>query len=243
MQSYSYNYGGGAGGWGQQQEQRQYYSNNYSSSTSPMVSSYSSINNARTQTVSLSVFGQDPFSDIGPSAFPPGTDPKIIDCFNRIDRDGNGVIDDLELQAVLSATSAGQNFSLRTVHLLMFQFTHSNKRQIGPKEFVPLLSCLTNWRAIFQRYDRDRNGSIDSQELGQALISLGYKVSYQIVSLLISKFSKSGGRCSLKYDNFIECCLTVKGLTETFRAKEDVYGRATFGYEEFLLNVMPFIIA
>ncbi|KAK9750643.1 hypothetical protein RND81_02G210400 [Saponaria officinalis] len=95
---------------------------------------------------------------------------------------------------------------------------------------------------MFQRFDRDRNGSIDSSELGQALNSLGFCVSRVIVNLLISKFNKSGGRCSLQYDSFIECCLTVRGLTETFNAKAQG-GKATFGCEEFLMNVLPFIIA
>lgn len=188
---------------------------------------------------SMTVFGQDAFCEIMPSAFPPGTDPKVIECYNRMDRDGNGIIDDKELQSVL--TNCSHNFNIRTVHLLMYEFTHSNKRMIGPKEFVPLLKCLQTWRAMFQRFDRDRNGSIDSCELGQALSSLGYRVSPIIVNLLVAKFSKSG-RCTLQYDAFIECCLTVKGLTETFNAKAEC-GKATFCYEEFLLNVLPFIIA
>ncbi|KAJ8440469.1 hypothetical protein Cgig2_013628 [Carnegiea gigantea] len=47
-----------------------------------------------------------------------------------IDGDGNGAIGDQELQTVLT-TSRGHKFSLRTVHLLMYEFTHSNKRMIG----------------------------------------------------------------------------------------------------------------
>lgn len=192
----------------------------------------------------LTVFGTEAFCEVAPSSFPPGTDLKIIQCFNRIDKDGNGCIDDRELQSVLS--SCNQAFSLRTVHLLMYEFTHSNRRIIGPREFVPLLKCLQSWKTIFQRFDRNRDGSIDSMELGTSLNSLGYCVSPVIVNLLIAKFTKSAGggsyRCSLQYDQFIEACLTVKGLTETFKAREEC-GRASFTYEEFLLNVLPFIIA
>ncbi|XP_021741065.1 probable calcium-binding protein CML49 [Chenopodium quinoa] len=204
-----------------------------------MIHSSSSMKSQYSSSQAMTVFGQDAFCEIMPSAFPPGTDPKVIECFNRIDRDGNGIIDDRELQSVL--TNCNHNFNLRTVHLLMYEFTHSNRRMIGPKEFVPLLKCLQTWRAMFQRFDRDRNGSIDSSEMNQAMSSLGYCVSPIIVNLLVAKFSKSG-RCSLQYDAFIECCLTIKGLTETFNAKA-VCGKATFCYEEFLLNVLPFIIA
>ncbi|KAJ8440468.1 hypothetical protein Cgig2_013627 [Carnegiea gigantea] len=219
MQGYAgYNYGTGAGDWGQVQQEQYYGYGSYGSYKKPTCPSPAM---------------QDPFEDIAPTAFPSGIDPKVVNAFNRIDCDGNGVIDDQELQTVLT-TSCGHKFSLRTVHLLMHEFTHSNKRMIGPKEFVPLYHCLQQWRGIFQRFDRNRNGSIESQELAQALASLGYKVSPQIISLLVSKFSRSaGGRC----------CITVKGLTEAFKAKEDMYGRATFGHEEFLLTVLPFIIA
>lgn len=70
-----------------------------------------------------------PFASLVPSAFPPGTDPNIVACFQAADRDGSGFIDDKELQGALS--SYNQSFSLRTVHLLMYLFTNSNVRKIG----------------------------------------------------------------------------------------------------------------
>lgn len=65
------------------------------------------------------------------------------------------------------------------------------------------------------------------------------------MDLLVSKFDKTGGKCkAIEYDNFIECCLTVKGLTEKFKAKDKAYnGTATFSYEEFMLSVLPFLVA
>lgn len=94
---------------------------------------------------STTVFGQDAFCDIMPSSFPPGTDPKVIECYNRIDRDGNGIIDDMELQSVLS--NCNHSFSMRTVHLLMFDFTHSNKRVIG-KFFFILILCYSDFSLV-----------------------------------------------------------------------------------------------
>jgi len=70
-----------------------------------------------------------PFASLVPSAFPPGTDPSIVACFQIADQDGSGFIDDKELQRALS--SYNQSFSLRTVHLLMYHFTNSNVKKIG----------------------------------------------------------------------------------------------------------------
>ncbi|XP_049400654.1 calcium-binding protein CBP-like isoform X1 [Solanum stenotomum] len=184
-----------------------------------------------------------PFASLVPSAFPPGTDPNIIACFQLADQDGSGLIDDKELQKALS--SYNQSFSLRTVHLLMYLFTNTNTRKIGPKEFTSVFYSLQEWRGIFERFDRDRSGKIDSSELRDALLSLGYAVSPSILDLLVSKFDKTGGKNkAIEYDNFIECCLTVKGLTEKFKEKDTSYsGSATFTYESFMLTVLPFLIA
>ncbi|CAH8356439.1 unnamed protein product [Eruca vesicaria subsp. sativa] len=184
-----------------------------------------------------------PFASLVPSAFPPGTDPNIVTCFQAADRDNSGFIDDKELQGALS--SYNQSFSMRTVHLLMYLFTNSNVRKIGPKEFTSLFYSLQSWRTIFERFDKDRSGRIDTNELRDALLSLGFSVSPVVLDLLVSKFDKSGGRNrAIEYDNFIECCLTVKGLTEKFKEKDTALsGSATFNYEAFMLTVLPFLVA
>ncbi|KAH7855819.1 hypothetical protein Vadar_029363 [Vaccinium darrowii] len=155
-----------------------------------------------------------PFTSLVPSVFPPGTDPSV-------------------------------SFGLRTVHLLMYLFTNTNTRKIGPKEFTAVFYSLQSWRAIFEKFDRDRSGRIDSGELREALLSLGFAVSPAVLELLVSKFDKTGGKNrAIEYDNFIECCLTVKGLTEKFKEKDTMYsGSATFAYESFMLTVLPFLIA
>ena len=82
-----------------------------------------------------------PFASLVPSAFPPGTDPNIVTCFQAADRDQSGFIDDKELQGALS--SYNQSFSMRTVHLLMYLFTNSNVRKIG--QFLDLGQSLDLW--------------------------------------------------------------------------------------------------
>lgn len=60
-------------------------------------------------------------------------------------------------------------------------------------------------QSIFDRFDRDRSGRIDSNELKEALYSLGFAVSPVVLDLLVSKFDKSGGKNrAIEYDNFIE---------------------------------------
>ncbi|PIA48124.1 hypothetical protein AQUCO_01400601v1 [Aquilegia coerulea] len=135
------------------------------------------------------------------------TDPKVVTCFNLADQDGNGFIDDKELQRFLS--SDNQIFSLRIVHLLMYHITNTNTRVLGPMEFTSLLSTLQYWTSIFQRFDKDRSGKIDSSQLEVVLQSLGFSVSPVTLDLLVSKFDKSGGvEKVIEYDNFVGHSLT-----------------------------------
>ncbi|KAK4392479.1 UNVERIFIED_CONTAM: Calcium-binding protein CBP [Sesamum calycinum] len=188
-------------------------------------------------------YGAPPYGMLAPSTFAPGTDPTVIACFQVADQDGSGMIDDIELQRALS--SYNQSFQLRTVHLLMYTFTGINTRKIGPKEFTGLFYCLQSWRGIFDRFDRDRSGKIDALELREALLSIGYAVSPMVLEILVTKYDKTGGSMrAIEYDNFIECCLTVKGLTERFKERDRALtGSATFSYEAFMLTVLPFLIA
>ncbi|KAG1331693.1 putative calcium-binding protein CML48 [Cocos nucifera] len=175
--------------------------------------------------------------------FPPGTAPEIIHSFQAVDRDRSGFIDEYELQAALS--SGYQRFSLRTIRLLMFLFQNpNNPSKMGPAEFSALWNCIGQWRGIFDRFDRDRSGKIDSMELREALLSLGYAVPPSVIQVLISNYADGKtGKGALNFDNFVECGMIVKGLTEKFKEKDTRYaGSATLTYDTFMSMVIPFIV-
>lgn len=176
--------------------------------------------------------------------FPPGTHPEVIRSFQLVDKDRSGFIDDKELQEALSFSY--QKFSLRTVQLLIYLFTNpiQPSLQMGPIEFAALWKCLGEWRAIFERFDRDRSGKIDTMELRDALYSIGYAVPPSVLQVLISKYEDGSNRTGgLNFDSFVECGMIIKGLTEKFKAKDPRYtGSATLNYETFLSMVIPFIV-
>ncbi|KAB2015217.1 hypothetical protein ES319_D08G009500v1 [Gossypium barbadense] len=179
-------------------------------------------------------------SSYGPSGggFPAGTSPDVIRAFQMVDRDRSGFIDEYELQQALS--SGYQRFNLRTIRLLMFLFKNPyDSLRIGPMEFAALWSCLGHWRAVFERFDRDRSGKIDLMELRDALYSLGYAIPPSVLQLLISKYDNG-----LNFDSFVECGMIVKGLTEKFKEKDPGYtGSATLSYDSFMSLVIPFLVS
>ncbi|XP_028773032.1 probable calcium-binding protein CML48 [Neltuma alba] len=183
-------------------------------------------------------------SSSGYPSFPPGTHPDVIRSFQAVDRDRSGFIEERELQQALS--SGFQKFDLRTIRFLMFLFKNPNDPlRIGPKEFAALWSCLGHWRAIFERYDRDRSGKIDPLELRDALYGISYAVPASVLQLLLSKYgSGSGGRVELGFDSFVECGMIIKGLTDKFKEKDTRYtGSATLSYDAFMSMVIPFLVS
>ncbi|KAF7805714.1 putative calcium-binding protein CML48 [Senna tora] len=183
-------------------------------------------------------------SSSGYTSFPPGTHPDVIRSFQAVDRDRSGFIDEKELQQALS--SGFQKFDLRTIRLLMFLFKNPNEPlRIGPQEFAALWSCLGHWRAIFERYDKDRSGKIDPLELRDALYGIGYAVPASVLQLLISKYGDgSGRRVELGFDSFVECGMILKGLTDKFKEKDTRYtGSATLSYDTFMSMVIPFLVS
>ncbi|XP_039035483.1 calcium-binding protein CBP-like [Hibiscus syriacus] len=132
-----------------------------------------------------------PFSALFPSTFPPETDPNIVACFQLADQDGSGFIDDKELRTAL--TTYNESFSLRTIHLLMYLFTNSDTRKIGPREFSSLFYSLQSFRAIFEKSDRDSSGKIDANGMSEALLSQGIAVPPTVMELLVTKFDTTRG--------------------------------------------------
>jgi len=80
--------------------------------------------------------------------------------------------------------------------------------------------------------------------LTEALRSLGYAVPPSVIELLIANYNNGVPRNgALDFDNFVECGMIVKGLTEKFKEKDTRYtGSATLTYDGFLSMVIPFIV-
>lgn len=87
-------------------------------------------------------------------------------------------------------------------------FGQSNPGGVSFHEFQALWKYVTDWQNCFRGFDRDNSGSIDRNELLQALTTFGYKLSPGFVDLLIKKFDRQG-RGTVAFDDFIQCCVVL----------------------------------
>lgn len=97
-----------------------------------------------------------------------------------------------------------------------------------------LWGFLAAWRALFDRFDRDRSGHISFDEYTDALVAFGYRLSSSFVRLLYTTYDK-GGRGQMSFDLFVQSCIILKRMTDVFKKyDEDRDGYITLSFEEFL---------
>ncbi len=65
-------------------------------------------------------------------------------------------------------------------------------------------------QTTFAGFDRDRSGNIDSNELQQALLSFGYRLSPQALGGVIRRYSNGG---KIVFDQFVGLCVKLRMVT------------------------------
>jgi Ca2+-binding EF-hand superfamily protein len=183
--------------------------------------------------------GPGGFAIMRDPAPPVGADPKLWSCFLAVDVDRSGSISVHELQSAL-VNGDWTPFDLDTVKLLMNIFDVNQTGDIDFAEFTGLWRYIEDWKRVFEHFDKDRSGTIDSLELQSALHQFGMRLAPHLMSLLVAKFASapSGsevGEPTITFDRFMRACVFVRQFTESFRNLDtDKDGWLQLNYEQFL---------
>lgn len=166
----------------------------------------------------------------------PPPQPNLQEIFSRVDRDRSGQITIRELQEALS-NGTWKPFNPETVRLMIGMFDHDHSGTIGFHEFSGLWKYVTDWQNTFRTYDRDNSGTIDKNELKNALVQFGYRLSDNFYTILLRKFDRQN-RGTIAFDDFIQCCVVLQTLTNSFRQHDkNQSGWINVSYEQFLTMV------
>ncbi|KAG1311345.1 hypothetical protein G6F64_003874 [Rhizopus arrhizus] len=173
----------------------------------------------------------------GPPGCPPGADAQLWGWFTAVDSDHSGQLSVDELQRAL-VNGDWSPFNIETVRTMVNMFDKDNSGTIDFNEFAGLWRYIEDWKRCFQTFDRDNSGNIDQSEMSMALKSFGYNLSDRFINTLIQKFDKYGHSAqkgNVTFDNFVQACVTVKTLTDSFRQFDtDNDGWIQINYEQFL---------
>ncbi|KAI9360170.1 hypothetical protein BD770DRAFT_434788 [Pilaira anomala] len=182
--------------------------------------------------------GQRPYGAGGQQP-PPGVDQQLWSWFKAVDTDGSGQLSADELQRAL-INGDWSPFNIETVRLMVNMFDADNSGTINFNEFSGLWKYIEDWKRCFQAFDVDRSGSINQSEMSNALRSFGFNVSSKFIATLLQKFDryatiKNTGKGDVSFDNFVQACVTMKTLTDSFRQFDnDQDGWIQINYEQFL---------
>jgi len=181
---------------------------------------------------------------------PPGADPTLWGWFTAVDTDGSGTIHVDELQQAL-VNGNWSTFDLDTCKMLMGIFDVRKTGSIAFNEFCGLWKYIQEWQNVFRHFDTDSSGSIEGDELANALARFGYRLTPYLLSLVESKYATVplnqrnqpmyGRRptAGMTFDRFVRACVVIKNLTETFQGLDtNRDGRVSFDYEQFLAVVL-----
>ncbi|KJA18142.1 hypothetical protein HYPSUDRAFT_968702 [Hypholoma sublateritium FD-334 SS-4] len=174
---------------------------------------------------------------------PPGADPQLWSWFTTVDTDRSGAITAVELERALM-NGDWTPFDLDTVKLLMTLFDTDRSGTIGFTEFAGLWKYIKDWQNVFKHFDRDRSGTIDGEELRDALGQFGYNLSPSLLDLVQKKYAtQTGGRYApapgITFDRFVRACVVVKQLSEAFgRLDTDRDGWIQINYDQFMNTVL-----
>lgn len=94
------------------------------------------------------------------------------------------------------------------VRLMIGMFDRENRGTVSFQDFGALWKYVTDWQNCFRSFDTDSSGNIDQNELKTALTSFGYRLSDNLIHLLIRKFDRHGNGTIL-FDDFIQCCIIL----------------------------------
>lgn len=100
------------------------------------------------------------------------------------------------------------NFRDCSIYIHIGMFDRENRGSVSFQDFGALWKYVTDWQNCFRSFDTDNSGNIDRNELRTALSSFGYRLSDNLVGMLLRKYDRYG-RGTILFDDFIQCCVTL----------------------------------
>uniref|UniRef100_A0A3Q2YZA1 EF-hand domain-containing protein n=1 Tax=Hippocampus comes TaxID=109280 RepID=A0A3Q2YZA1_HIPCM len=121
-------------------------------------------------------------------------------------------------------------FNIDTCRLMINMLDRDMSGTMGFTEFKDLWQALNAWKNIFMSFDRDRSGTVEAQEMQQAIKSLGYNLSPNALNMIMKRYSVNG---RIPFDDFVSCCVRLRGLTDHFQRRDTSRnGTANFHYDD-----------
>lgn len=143
----------------------------------------------------------------------------------------------------------GINWSRELCSVLMAMLDRNPDGFMQWPEFLELQRCLLAWHNMFRQCDTDNSGYIEAAELANVIHKFGYRVSPQVLTVLLKRYSRAhvhNGRVRtlIAFDDFVSLSVRLRAYTDAFRKRDQLTnggretGQTVFNYDDFLQCVM-----
>uniref|UniRef100_A0A8C5M379 Uncharacterized protein n=1 Tax=Leptobrachium leishanense TaxID=445787 RepID=A0A8C5M379_9ANUR len=105
-------------------------------------------------------------------------------------------------------------FSASTCREMINLFDINRTGTVDVEEFKDLWENLETYMGIFKTMDADSSGSMDSNEMRNALCKAGFELGNNIQEVIVQKYASSD--LTIKFDDFIACLIRLKTLFKMF---------------------------
>ncbi|KAL7061897.1 hypothetical protein AAHC03_01201 [Spirometra sp. Aus1] len=121
-------------------------------------------------------------------------------------------------QSAATDDFAFEGFSLESCRSLIAMMDVDRSGTLDFEEFKTLWEILRHWKATFKKFDADKNGTMSSFELRNALKFVGYNINNATFGSLVLRFANR--EQILHFDDYIICCARLRTAFECLKAKE-----------------------
>lgn len=165
---------------------------------------------------------------------------QLRDLFNKVDRNRNGFLSEVELSLALYNTDKTL-FQPSTVRVMIKLFDKDSSGTIDFREFYHLWNYISHWRKVFTLYDKDKSNTITFSEYQETLKNFGYRLPTDTVLFVFQKFSHGGGGIYLKFDSYVESLIWLLRCTNSFKKFDgQETGVAVFPFDKYIQEVLSF---
>ncbi|XP_062909330.1 calpain-3-like isoform X1 [Mobula hypostoma] len=126
-----------------------------------------------------------------------------------------------ELKSILNRVVKKHNmktegFALESCRSMVALMDTDGSGKLNLTEFKHLWNKIKQWQAIFQEYDKDNSGLIDSYELRSAVNDAGFRLNSHLYELISMRYADLS--MNVDFDSFICCILRLEGMFRAFHA-------------------------
>uniref|UniRef100_A0A669D7F5 Calpain-3 n=1 Tax=Oreochromis niloticus TaxID=8128 RepID=A0A669D7F5_ORENI len=107
-----------------------------------------------------------------------------------------------------------EGFSLETCRSMIALMDTDGTGKLNLQEFKHLWKKIKDWQLIFKRYDKDKNWSISSFEMRNAVNDAGFQLNRQLYDIIAMRYADE--RLNIDFDSYICCFVRLEGMFSGF---------------------------